>query len=352
MLKEFFPLAINEGEFDDGERLDAWLGKKFSEYSRSFWTGLIGDSKILVNQKLIKGSYKIKAGDSISWTKEFLETVHLKKTINLENPSFVGNEPTILKESDHWLVLSKPVGLTVHPGRGKSVENTLVGWLLHNKKVDAASVEQWGQDILDEERPGIVHRLDQDTSGVMIVAKNIKTHAKLAKQFETRKAGRYYHALIRGRFQNLLKARPREVQAKLQEVPCTIAFKMNKNGEGTLATYLARDPKNRLRFHVSGASGKMAITHFKELQHKGDFSWIELRLETGRTHQIRVHLSFLGFSIIGDKLYWGENSTRMWLHAHTLYFEDPETGKKTKVTAPLPKEDMQYLQSHFKIKLK
>lgn len=301
----------------------------------------------------MSAAQKIKGGDVIELDADdedlqesetnLLET---KTTVVFTRPELA---PEILYEDDAILVLNKPVDLAVHAGSGLPVQETLVAWLLENKKVgDPASKDflKWGESSLEEGRPGIVHRLDKGTSGAIVVAKTPKAHAALAKQFETREAGREYWAVVEGTLTRLLKTRPSRLEALLRFTPCPVALRIDEEGRHSLATFLERDPKVRTRYRVAAEAdiGKRAITHFTQLSTTEKVSLLHLKLETGRTHQIRIHLSFLGFPIMGDEVYGGAQHSRLMLHAVSLRLVHPTTREAMQFHAPLPSADMAWLR--------
>lgn len=267
-------------------RLDKWLGELPFIGSRSRAAELIDRGLVTLNGKTVKASQKLKAGSSLR--------------VEIPAPPASTLQPLdapldVLHEDNELIVVNKPAGLVVHPAAGHA-QDTLVNILLHH--VDHLSMG------FNERRPGIVHRLDRDTSGILVVAKTDVAHKFLAQQFRTKQAHRIYWAIVNG-------------------VPRT--------KEGTVRSFLARHPKDRKRFASNPAGhGKSAVTHYRVLQTlPSGLSWLQCKLETGRTHQIRVHLSESGLPIVGDPLYGGRgkklSSPRMALHACELAFEHPHT---------------------------
>ncbi|MBX3020397.1 MAG: RluA family pseudouridine synthase [Bdellovibrionales bacterium] len=274
-----------------GLRLDKWLSIFDIVASRSRAAELIDRGLVTLNGKALKASYKVQSDDII---RVELPAAQPSKLIPLDAPL------DILFEDEDVVVVNKPAGLVVHPAAGHA-QDTLVNLLLHH--VDSLSMG------FNEQRPGIVHRLDRDTSGVLVVAKNDAAHRNLAAQFKDKTTHRVYHALVHG-------------------VP--------KAHLGTLTTRLARHPQNRKRFASTGSdAGKLAITHYQVLQSvPAKISLLQCRLETGRTHQIRVHLSEAGHALVGDVIYGSKSRKpadlelgRLGLHAAELGFSHPRTHK-------------------------
>jgi 23S rRNA pseudouridine1911/1915/1917 synthase len=275
------------------ERLDRFIQLKSEIGSRSKVIELIDTGMVTVNGSIKKPSYKTQVGDIIICKIPAPESSEIKA---LDLPL------DIIFEDDECLVILKPSGLVMHPAAGHK-EDTLVNILAHHRPNLRAS--------LGEIRPGIVHRLDKETSGLVVVAKTPKALEHIAKQFKDRTVHRRYYAVTSGLF---------------------------KNEEGKIQNYLARHPNNRKKFssHLRSSLGKLAITNYKVLKSsKKGFSLVECKLETGRTHQIRVHLSEMGHYILGDNLYgaklskdpsgisWGH---RIALHAFELGFNSPQSG--------------------------
>lgn len=286
-------IVVNE----DNIRIDKYLSEN-TEYSRSYIEKLIDEKCVLVNGKEVKASYKVCLNDEI----EINDT--LKKESDIKP---VKMQLNIVYEDDDLMIINKPSGLVVHPGAG-NYDNTLVNGLL-NYTNNLSSV--------DDVRPGIVHRLDKDTSGLMVVAKNNKCHELLSEMFKNHEVKRTYYALVCG------------------VVP------YNK---GTVDVPLKKDETKFDRVCAS-EDGKKAITHFTVLKRYNDYTLLSLNLETGRTHQIRVHLSYIGHPLIGDTLY-GNNSkyiSRQALHAYKVEFIHPITNKLTQFTSDLPKDFVSFI---------
>ena len=286
---------IEVNENDVGKRIDAYLAEN-TEYSRTNIQRLIENEKILVNEKKTKVSYKVQEKDEI--------------TIKIEKPKEISLEAQdipvdVLYEDDNIIVLNKPKGMVVHPANGNP-DGTLVNAVMAICK-DSLS------GIGGEVRPGIVHRLDKDTSGVIIVAKNDKAHINLSEQIKNHEVEKTYIALVKG---------------------------FVKENEATINMPIGRSIKDRKKMAVN-KNGKNAVTHFKIIKRFKNYTLLEVKIETGRTHQIRVHLSEIGYPIVGDAVY--SNGKNEWkiegqcLHAKSLKFKHPITGKEMFIEAPLPK---------------
>ena len=281
---------------EDGKRIDAYVAEKM-DISRVNVQRLIEENKLLVNGKSIKPSYKVKLGDEISIEKEEPKEIEIKPE-NIPIP--------ILYEDNDIIVVNKPKGMVVHPANG-NWEGTLVNAIMAICKDSLSGI---GGEI----RPGIVHRLDKDTSGVIVIAKNDKAHINLSEQIKNHEVEKTYIALVRG---------------------------IVKVNEATIDMPIARSTSDRKKMAVS-EKGKKAVTHFKVLKRysKYNCSLLEVKIETGRTHQIRVHLAQIGYPIIGDSVY--SKGSNIWgiegqcLHAISLKFHHPVTGKEMFIEAPLP----------------
>ena len=285
-----------------GERLDKYLAKE-TEYSRATISKMLEAEYISVNNKIEKPSYKVRENDIIEIKDGFIEETDIKATeMNLD----------IVYEDDDLIVINKPSGLVVHPGSG-NYDNTLVNGLMHYTNNLS--------DINGEERPGIVHRIDKDTSGLLIVAKNNKTHAILTEYFKDHQnIKREYIALVVGEF-------PHE--------------------SATIDAPIGRDPKDRKKMAVIKDNSKEAVTHIKVLKKYKGYTLISCRLETGRTHQIRVHLNYIGYPIYNDPVYNTKKSTEFgqFLHSAKMDFIHPITKEKMHFEAPLPKYFQEFIDS-------
>ena len=278
-----------------GKRIDAYISEK-EEITRTTAQRLIEDGNILVNGKKQKSSYKVSIGDIITIEEVEAKPIELKaQDIPIE----------IIYEDNDIIVVNKPKGMVVHPGNGNS-EGTLVNAIMAICKDSLSGI---GGEI----RPGIVHRLDKDTSGLLIVAKNDKAHVNISEQIKNHEVKKTYIALVRG---------------------------IIKENEATIDMPIGRSNSDRKKMAVT-KNGKNAITHIKVLKrYDNKYTLLEINIETGRTHQIRVHLSHIGYPIIGDYIYSnGKNEfgvVGQCLHAKRLEFKHPTSGKKIILEAPLP----------------
>ena len=277
-------------------RLDKVVSNLEQEISRETIQRMIKTGKILVNNKQEKASFKTTVGDVITLEEEIPEEVELKPQ---EMPL------DIIYEDDDMLVINKEKGIVVHPGNGNP-DGTLANAVMAKCKGSLSGI---GGKI----RPGIVHRIDKDTSGLIIVSKNDTAHINLSKQIQDRKVKKTYIALVRG---------------------------VIKENEATINMPIGRSSKDRKKMAVT-KDGKEAITHFKVLKRYNGFTLLEVKIETGRTHQIRVHLSEIGYPIVGDEVYSnGKNPFGVkgqMLHAEKLELKHPRTGKDLTFEAPVPK---------------
>ena len=277
-------------------RLDKVVSNLEQNMSRETIQRMIKTAKILVNNKQEKASFKTTVGDLITLEEEIPEEIELKPQ---EMPL------DIIYEDDDMLVINKEKGIVVHPGSGNP-DGTLANAVMAKCKGSLSGI---GGKI----RPGIVHRIDKDTSGLIIVAKNDTAHINLSKQIQDREVKKTYIALVRG---------------------------VIKENEATINMPIGRSSKDRKKMAVT-KDGKEAITHFKVLKRYNGFTLLEVKIETGRTHQIRVHLSEIGYPIVGDEVYSnGKNPFGVkgqMLHAEKLELKHPRTGKDLTFEAPVPK---------------
>lgn len=287
---------------EDGIRLDKYLALN-SDYSRSLIGKMLDKEFVLVNGKIEKASYKVRIDDEIEIKDGFVLDSDIKP---------VHMDLNIVYEDDDLMVIDKPSGLVVHPGSG-NYDNTLVNGLM-----DYTSELS---DVNGEERLGIVHRIDKDTSGLLLVAKNNKTHAILADYFkEHKKVRREYIALLCGVF---------------------------PHDSATIDAPIGRDVKDRKKMTVTASNSKEAITHMKVLKRYKDYTLVSCILETGRTHQIRVHMNYIGYPIYNDPVYNTKEATSFgqFLHSAKMDFVHPITGRKMHFESPLPKEFQDFIDS-------
>lgn len=280
---------------EENNRIDLYLSKKKEEISRVTIQRLISEEKILVNGKKTKSSYKVQENDKITLEEEEPKEISLKaQDIPLE----------VIYEDNDIIVVNKPKGIVVHPANGNP-DGTLVNAVMAICKDSLSGI---GGEI----RPGIVHRLDKDTSGIIIVAKNDKAHINLSEQIKNHEVQKTYIALVRG---------------------------IVKENNATINMPIGRSTKDRKKMAVT-KNGKEAITHFKVLERYNNYTLLEVKIETGRTHQIRVHLSHIGYPIVGDTTY--SNGKNEWgiqgqcLHAKSLKFKHPITREEMFLEAEIP----------------
>lgn len=282
------------------ERIDKYLAS-ITDLSRDTITKMIDSEYILVNGKKVKASYKPVVGDKIEIKDGFVKDTKIDaKKLDLD----------IVYEDEYLMVINKPSGLVVHPGSGNK-DNTLVNGLMYYTKNLS--------DIGDSDRPGIVHRLDKDTSGLMLVAKENKTHEILSEEFKKHNIHREYIALVDG----------------VIEV-----------SRGTIDAPIKRSKENYQKMTVA-SGGKKAITNFEVIKRYKNNTLIRLVLETGRTHQIRVHMAYIGYPIHNDPVYNKKVSTSFgqFLHSEYLKFIHPITKKELEFRCPLPDEFKDYLNT-------
>lgn len=275
-------------------RLDLFLTKQERELSRTLAKDLILKGSVLVNGCKVKPHHKLKTNDVVEWR------LPEKKDSGLESEKI---SLEIIHEDKDVLVLNKPSGLVVHPGAGNQTHTLVNALLFHTRELSS----------INPQRPGIVHRLDKDTSGVMVVAKNNRSHLELAKQFKDHSIERCYIALVSG----------------------LVEF-----DQGIIDVPIKRSGVDRKKMAVSFAGeARPAETFYKVLKRFSDFTALELFPQTGRTHQLRVHLSYLGHPVLGDATYGNKkNFPRLALHAKDLGFAHPTTKKFMKFSSPLPPE--------------
>jgi len=296
------PKVIRLVAENSGERLDRYLTNHHPEYSRTFLQKLVGDGLVTVNGRLARSGQRLNAGEEI---------ILMVPPIP---PSQLTPEPIpfdIIYQDDDLLVLNKPAGIVTHPAPGQP-GHTLLNALL-------ARLPDLPDATGDALRPGIVHRLDKETSGVMVVAKNAATHTVLMKQFKGRTVNRVYLVLVSGHIE------PQE---------------------GAIESDIGRDPHNRQRMAVV-SRGREALTHYRVIRYLDGYSLLEVRLGTGRTHQIRVHLGAIGYPVVGDATYGvkSEHLPRHFVHASCLGFRMPGSGEYREFQAPLPPDLEQALKA-------
>lgn len=293
---------------NSGERLDVFLTEQNQDFSRSHVQKLIADGKVMVNGQQRKANFKLTAGDEITLEiPEAVEAEILPEDIPLD----------ILYEDKDIIVINKARGMVVHPAAGV-FSGTLVNALMHHC-TDLSGIN-------GELRPGIVHRLDKDTSGVMVAAKSDKAHLSLAQQIKDKTAHRIYQAIVYGNI---------------------------KEEAGIIRGDIGRHPVDRKKMAIV-QDGKSAVTHFKVLERFGEYTLVECALETGRTHQIRVHMTHIGHPLVGDPKY-GTNGKRkdnfsiqgQALHSMSLELDHPVTGERMTFNTELP-EDMQKILRYLR----
>jgi len=334
-MPEAFPILISVALEDAGKRLDQFLALRLEGVSRARVQELISESKVLVNDAAAKASLKLRGGERVSVLGEAQRAP--LKAIAEEIPL------DIAYEDDDLAVINKPAGMMVHAGAGASDDarnrGTLVNALLHH----LGNLSGVGGAL----RPGIVHRLDKETSGLIVVAKNDEAHRKLSAQFAAREVRKKYVALVHG---------------------------WVKKDSGTLAQNISRDRVRRTRMTTGAEGGRTAVTHYRVVRRLdtkfGKFTLLDVKIDTGRTHQIRVHMAAMGHPVVGDKVYgapremWGESNTpslrqaqgklsrkkrekdgapaislsRNFLHAAELEFRHPRSGEVVAFKSELPEE--------------
>lgn len=317
-MPESFPIHISIAPEQSGKRLDQFLATRLDSVSRARVQEMIAEGKVLVNDSPAKASLKLRGGEAV------------KVLGQAERPPIKAMPEdiplTIVYEDDDLAVIDKPAGMMVHAGAGATEEarnrGTLVNALLHHLK----SLSEVGGDL----RPGIVHRLDKETSGLIVVAKNDEAHRKLSSEFAAREVKKKYVALVHG---------------------------WVKKDSGTLTQSISRDPVRRMKMTTRIGGGRAAVTHYRvtrRLDTKyGKFTLLEVKIDTGRTHQIRVHVAALGHPVVGDTLYGaprearGKNAvirlTRNFLHSGELEFRHPKTSAAVALKSELPLELREFL---------
>ena len=292
-MKEFsYHISLEEEE----ERIDKWICNTLESISRSYVQKLIKENLVYVNDKPQKASYRLKAEDEI----RFLIPDAANPQIPAENIPL-----SILYEDDDILIVNKPKGMVVHPAPGH-YSGTLVNAVMFHCKDNLSGIG----GVM---RPGIVHRIDKDTTGSLVICKNDMSHQHIAAQLKEHSITRKYRAIVHG---------------------------VIKEEEGCIDAPIGRDSKDRKKMAINEQNGKTAVTHYKVLGTCKDYSYLECQLETGRTHQIRVHMSSIGHPLLGDMVYGGRKSNfhleGQTLHAMTIGLIHPSNGEYLEVEAPLP----------------
>lgn len=293
---------------NENKRIDSFLNDNLQDISRSRIQKLIEEKEILVNNKNINKNYKLKENDKI--------------VVNIEEPKEIDILPEnipldIVYEDDDIILVNKPQNMVVHPANGH-YSGTLVNALMFHCKDNLSGIN----GIM---RPGIVHRIDKDTSGILIIAKNDKAHQSLASQLEDHSMTRVYYAIV---YNNL------------------------KNDTGTIDAPIGRHPIDRKKMAVTDKNSKRAVTHYEVLQRFKKYTFIRLKLETGRTHQIRVHMAYIGNPLLGDNVYGKEkqpfNLIGQVLHAKVLGFIHPTTNEYMEFETELPQYFKELLKNYNK----
>lgn len=284
-------------EEQEGERLDKYLSVIYPDISRSFFQKIIKDNMVLVNDQPQKANYRLHAEDIV--------TIHFPDAVTTAiEPEDIPLD--ILYEDEDLLVVNKPKGMVVHPSAGHYT-HTLVNAIMFHCKDSLSGIN-------GEIRPGIVHRIDMDTTGSLIVCKNDESHIKIAQQIKDHSVNRIYEGIVCGNV---------------------------SQDEGTITGAIGRNPKDRKKMAINEVNGKPAITHYKVLKRFQNYTYMQFQLETGRTHQIRVHMASIGHPLLGDPLYSSgkspyKNLQGQTLHAKTIGFVHPTTGAYMEYSAPLP----------------
>lgn len=278
-----------------GERIDKYLSGMLSSYSRSYIQKLIVDENVLVNHKSIKSNYKLSENDCVKIMIPYPEVLEIvPENIPLD----------IIYEDDDIIIVNKPKGMVVHPAAGHYTGTLVNALMYHCKNLSGIN------GVL---RPGIVHRIDMDTTGVLVACKNDFAHNSLSEQLKEHSITRYYYAICYNRF---------------------------SEEDGIVDAPIGRHPQDRKKMAINYKNGRSAVTHYKVLENFDKYSFIRCRLETGRTHQIRVHMTSIGHPLLGDSVYSNAkcpfNLQGQTLHAGVLGFIHPRTGKYVEFEAPLP----------------
>lgn len=299
-------LIVIEEPSDAGIRIDKFLASAIPDKSRSHYQKAIDNGLVLVNGKTVKSKYQTRLGDEIVISIEPVKEIDiLPEDIPID----------ILYEDNDVIVVNKPKGMVVHPAPGH-YSGTLVNALMFHCKDSLSGIN-------GEIRPGIVHRIDMNTTGSLLVCKNDKAHNDIAAQIKVHSVNRIYKGIVIGNF---------------------------KEEEGTVDAPIGRNPKDRKKMAVV-PNGREAVTHFTVLEQFKGYSYVQFKLETGRTHQIRVHMAHIGHPLLGDDVYGKpvKNLEGQTLHAQTLGFKQPTTGEYVEVNAPLPSYFEELLNKYRKM---
>lgn len=282
-------------EMED-ERIDKCIGSYMADLSRSYIQKMIKESNVFVNEMAVKANYRVKADDRV----RFLIPDSVEPDIPAQDIPL-----DILYEDRDLLIVNKPKNMVVHPAPGH-YEGTLVNAVMYHCRGELSGIN----GVL---RPGIVHRIDKDTTGSIIVCKNDEAHNAIAGLLKTHDITRKYRAIVYGNM---------------------------KNDQGTVDAPIGRHHSDRKKMAVNEKNGKCAVTHYRVLEHFDQYTYIECQLETGRTHQIRVHMASIGYPLLGDTLYTNRKAPfhleGQVLHAMTIGFVHPRSGQYIEVEAPLP----------------
>ena len=291
-MKEFFTV-----ENQDGERIDRYLSEELADRSRSYIQKLIKENHVTVNQKPVKANYRLSLGDRVEIDLPEAKEPDIKpEDIPLD----------ILYEDKDIIIVNKPKQMVVHPAPGH-YSQTLVNALMYHCGFELSGIN-------GTMRPGIVHRIDMDTTGSLVACKNDMAHQSLSKQLKEHSIRRIYVAIVHGNI---------------------------KEEDGTVNAPIGRHPTERKKMSIHSRNGREAITHYQVLERFGNYTYIQCELETGRTHQIRVHMASLGHPLLGDMVYGPKKCPfphlqGQTLHARTLGIIHPRTGEYLEVNAPLP----------------
>lgn len=291
-MKEYFTV-----ENQEGERIDRYLSEEMEDRSRSYIQKLIKEQYVIVNQKPVKANYRLSLGDMVEITlPEAKEPDIIPENIPLD----------ILYEDQDIIIVNKPKQMVVHPAPGH-YSGTLVNALMYHCGQELSGIN-------GTMRPGIVHRIDMDTTGSLIICKNDMAHQSLSEQLKVHSIKRVYVAIVHGNI---------------------------KEDNGTVNAPIGRHPTERKKMSIHTKNGRNAITHYKVLERFGEYTYIQCELETGRTHQIRVHMASIGHPLVGDQVYGPRKCPfpklqGQTLHAKTLGIIHPRTGEYLEINAPLP----------------